>query len=219
MAFREGTSDWNTISACLRNPMADTGDEYHLPSGLSGWALDIGAHIGSVTVGLLLDNPDLRVVAIEAVPANVELLRENLERNGVADRCVVVAGAAWSGSGSVTVEYGYTGSELAETHTWIGSVSPWITGADRTYLEVPVVTLRDALALTDDAGFVWVKADCEGCEHRFLAGPELAHIGRIEGEWHARDGSPESFASQLDPTHSVTWAAGSGVRPFVAVPR
>lgn len=209
MEYREGTSDWNTISACLRNPMADTGDEYHLPSGLSGWALDVGAHIGAVTVGLLLDNPDLRVVAIEAVEPNVELLRANLERNGLTSRAVVLHGAAWDGVGTTQVEYGYTGSETARVHTFIGSVSPWIDAADRLYAEVPIVSLADALAYTD-GGFVWVKTDCEGCEHRFFRGPGLAELGPIIGEWHMRDGTPQAFAEQLSATHTVTWSAGDG---------
>jgi hypothetical protein len=93
MTYRADTSDWNTVSACLRNPYGG-GDEYHLPSGLAGWGLDVGAHIGSVAVGLLLDNPDMTVVAIEAVPDNVELIRRNLVQNDVAERCVVLAGAA-----------------------------------------------------------------------------------------------------------------------------
>src|SRR5947208_16888203 len=75
---RPGTSDWNTVSACN-----GSNDEYHLPEGLQGWALDVGAHIGALTVPLLVDNPGLRAVAIEALPENVELLRMNLERNGV----------------------------------------------------------------------------------------------------------------------------------------
>lgn len=221
MAFREDTSDWNTISACLRNPTADTGDEYHLPSGLSGWALDIGAHIGAVTVGLLLDNPDLRVVAIEAVPENVTLLRRNLELNDLTDRCVVLAGAAWSAGSKVKrIEYGYTGSEIARVHAYIGSVSPWISTADREYTDVPVITLAGAIAATGGAGFVWVKSDCEGCEHRFLKGPGMAKVGFITGEWHRRDGTPESFRAQLDKTHMVTWQDGDGQGgPFEAVPR
>lgn len=120
---RPGTSDLATVGATNRL-WGNLVDEYHLPEGLAGWALDIGAHIGAVTVPLLIDNPGLRVVAIEAVPANVELLRQNLELNGVADRCIVMPGAAWHGKGTVNVEFGYTGSETATTHAYIGSVSP-----------------------------------------------------------------------------------------------
>jgi len=219
MQYRGGTSDWNTISACLMNPMGDNGNEYHLPSGLTGWALDLGAHIGAVTVGLLLDNPELRVLAIEAVQPNVEMIEANLAMNGVADRAVVWHAAAWNKAGELTVEYDYTGNEIAEVHRYIGSVSPWISDAPRTYAKVRSVTLRQALNVTEGQGFVWVKSDCEGCEHPFFRGSGLAKLGVIEGEWHERDGTPESFAATLSATHEVTWDQGVGGGPFKAVPR
>lgn len=215
---RAGTSDLATVGATNRL-WGTLVDEYLIPEGLTGWALDVGAHIGSVTVPLLLDNPGLRVVAIEAVPDNAELLIENLARNHVDDRCTVINSAAWSGKGTIDVEYGYTGSETAETHAFIGSVTPWLDnpGESRT-ATVPILTLKEALALTDGE-FVWAKSDCEGCEHRFFAGPGLKHIKELVGEWHHRDGSPESFAERLSKTHDVTWDEGIGGGPFRAVRR
>ena len=219
ITYRRDTSDWNTVSACLRNPYGG-GDEYHLPSGLSGWGLDVGAHIGSVTIGLLLDNPDMRVVAIEAVPPNVELIRQNLEQNGLTGRCVLLAGAAWKGRGSIDVEYGYTGSEFVESHRFIGSITPWIDApGGKDHASVPRYGLKDALAYTKGEGFVWAKSDCEGCEFPFFRGPLLAKVGTIEGEWHERDGTPEQFAEQLGKTHEVTYAQGIGSGPFRAVRR
>ena len=216
---REGTSDLATVGATNRL-WGNLVDEYHLPEGLTGWALDVGAHIGSVTIPLLLDNPALRVVAIEAVPDNIDLLRENLQLNGVEDRCVILAGAAWPGRGTIDVEYGYTGSELAETHAYIGSVSPWLDApGDKQTATVPRYSLKDALAETGGEGFVWVKSDCEGCEHAFFKGADLKRVGRIEGEWHQRDGTPEAFARQLAKTHDVSWEQGIGGGPFVAVPK
>ena len=219
LTYRADTTDWNTVSACLRNPYGG-GDEYHLPTGLCGWALDVGAHIGSVTIGLLADNPGLRVVAIEAVPDNVDLIRINLEQNGLTDRCILLAGAAWEGQGTVEVEYGYTGSETAEQHAYIGSITPWMDApGDKKVATVPIITLRAALQYTDGAGFVWVKTDCEGGEHYFFKGPLLKKLGIIEGEWHHRDGDPERFAGQLAATHDVTYAEGIGGGPFKAVRR
>jgi FkbM family methyltransferase len=227
MTYRADTSDWNTVSACLRNPYGGDdeyhyggGDEYHLPSGLAGWGLDVGAHIGSVTVGLLLDNPDMTVVAIEAVPDNVELIRRNLVQNDVAERCVVLAGAAWKGKGPIDVEYGYTGSEVARVHAYIGSITPWLDApGDKKSASVPVYSLADALRYTEGEGFVWAKTDCEGCEHYFFKGVGLRKVGTIEGEWHRRDGDPERFVGQLSKTHEVTWSEGIGGGPFRAVPK
>ena len=216
---RDGTSDLSTVGASNRL-WGKLVDEYSIPAGLTGWALDVGAHIGSVTVPLLLDNPELRVVAIEAVPDNVTLLHENLNLNGVFDRAVVFNGAAWNIGDSLEIEFGYTGSAVAETHAYIGSVTPWMDApGDKQSATVPVVTLKEALSFTGGEGFVWVKIDCEGCEHRFLKGAGLRKLGVIEGEWHERDGTPESFAKQLSKTHEVTWSQGIGGGPFRAVPR
>jgi FkbM family methyltransferase len=216
---REGTSDLATVGATNRL-WGNLVDEYHIPEGLTGFGLDIGAHIGSVTVPLLLDNPELWVIAIEAVPDNVDLLRENLALNGVEGRCTILHGAAWKGRGTLTVEYGYTGSEVAETHAYIGSVTPWMDApGEKQTATVPIVTLKGAIAATGGRGFVWVKSDCEGCEFNFLKGRDLAKVGTIEGEWHERDGTPEAFAEQLSRTHDVTWSQGIGGGPFRAVPR
>lgn len=218
---RSGTSDLATVGASNRL-WGNLVDEYHLPSGLTGWALDVGAHIGSVTVPLLLDNPELQVVAIEAVPDNYHLLRENLSLNGVRDRCTALNGAAWDHNDTIDIEYGYTGSEVAETHAYIGSVTPWLDApGDKKSATVRAFTLDWILSdeMLQGQGFVWVKTDCEGAEHRFFKGPGLAKIGIIEGEWHERDGSPESFAKQLSKTHVVTWEQGIGGGPFKAVPR
>lgn len=215
---RSGTSDLATVGASNRL-WGLLVDEYLIPDGLTGWALDVGAHIGSVTVPLLLDNPGLRVVAIEAVPDNAELLIENLARNHVDDRCTVLNAAAWDGKGSIDVEYGYTGSEVAETHAYIGSITPWLDNpGDSVTATVPIITLKGALALTDGE-FVWAKSDCEGCEHRFFVGAGLKRIAVLVGEWHHRDGSPEAFAERLSKTHDVTWSEGIGGGPFRAVRR
>lgn len=214
---RQGTSDLATVGASNRL-WGILVDEYLIPEGLTGWALDVGAHIGSVTVPLLMDNPELRCIAIEAVPDNAQLLIENLARNKVDDRCTVINAAAWSGKGTIDVEYGYTGSEVAETHAYIGSVTPWLDnpGASVT-ATVPIITLAEVLKQTGD--IVWAKSDCEGCEHRFFTGAGMKRIGTLVGEWHHRDGSPESFAERLSRTHDVTWSEGIGGGPFRAVRR
>jgi FkbM family methyltransferase len=219
---RDGTSDLATVGASNRL-WGNLVDEYLIPEGLTGYGLDVGAHIGSVTVPLLLDNPELRVVAIEAVPDNVEMLTDNLTRNGVLERATILAGAAWKASGvqqTIEVEYGYTGSELAETHAYIGSVTPWLDApGEKQVATVQLVSLKDVIALTGGKGFVWVKSDCEGCEHIFFRGAGLSKLGTIVGEWHQRDGTPEDFAKRLSKTHEMTWSQGIGGGPFRAVRR
>jgi FkbM family methyltransferase len=212
-AVRPETSDWNTCNA-----ITAVGDEYHMPSGLSGWALDVGAHIGACTVTLLVDNPDLRVVAIEALPENVALIRENLELNGVADRCIVIEGAAGDGS-DTRIGYGADG-----THDYIGNAS-----APKGNREVVAkgVTLSDALWAkitdpnVDPLKFVWAKLDCEGCEGPFLDSLFLGYIDHIEGEVHPECGG-DRLKGILDRAFDVTfpgWDANPDFGPFTAVRR
>jgi FkbM family methyltransferase len=153
--YREDTNDWNTLNACL------TEDEYGLKDlRLSGVALDIGAYIGGVTIGLALDNPELHVVAVEAVPPNVVLLRENLTRAGVAERVTVVEGAAGNGK-PVMPE-----ADLRASHSAM------------------VDTISLASLVADYGPFSFAKVDCEGCEYPFLSGSGLEGVALIRGEEH-----------------------------------
>jgi len=220
MAVRERTSDLATVGATFAG-VAGSGlvDEYGLrDTYVTGWALDVGAHIGAVTLALLLDNPDCRVVAVEALPDNVAVLHENLALNGVEDRCVVVTAAAWKGRGIIDVEWGYEGSEIAETNRYIGSVSAWLDApAAKRSVTVPRTTLRELLRHTDGR-FAFVKIDCEGCEFPFLRGPSLKAVDRITGEWHQRDGDPADLATTLRAAgFDVQWSEGIGGGPFRAV--
>lgn len=188
MLVREDTSDWNTVNACT-----EVGDEYGMPRGLAGWALDVGAHIGGFTVPLLVDNPDLRCVAIEALPENVELLKANLDRNGVASRAFVIhAGASDTGE-PVTVHY-----SLDAHHEFIGS-----GGGEGRTVELPGVTLADVLTITGATGtdrIALAKIDCEGCEYPFLGSPAIAQVDRIVGEVHF---GSDRLRSILEATHEV----------------
>lgn len=203
-AYRDFTNDWNVVTSCLTN------DEYGLANlTLTGTALDVGAHIGAVSVALALDNPGLRVIAIEPVPENLELLRDNLERNGVADRVTVLEGAV--GTESVTYDFG--GDETATHNAWIGNAHG-IDGATKRTITVPRWTLDE----TGPAGFV--KIDCEGGEWGFLDDPNAASLPLIVGELHQRgDYFRDEFVEML-ATHDVTFDGPVyGVCGFRAVRR
>ena len=85
MAVRPGTSDLSVVGATMTG-VAGSGatDEYRL-AGLSveGRFVDVGAHVGAVTVAVLLDNPGALAVCVEPVPENVAVLRQNLALNGL----------------------------------------------------------------------------------------------------------------------------------------
>lgn len=210
---RPDTSDWNTVNA-----ITATGDEYHIPTGLTGWGLDVGAHIGACITTLLVDNPGMRAVAIEALPENVEMLWANLRLNRVQDRAIVLPGAAGSGVAPVRIGYGTDGH-----HDYIGSAS----SPGEREIVAPVVTLGDVLlAIAENAAgrdedgpddIAWAKIDCEGCEYPFFASDLVGFLRHIEGEVHF---GSEKLHDLLKDSHDVTFPGDNpDFGPFVAVRR
>lgn len=211
-SYRRDTSDWNTVQACT------TEDEYGLAElDLEGVALDVGGHIGGVAVGLALDNPNLRVIAIEALPENAALLIANAEENGVADRVEVMVGAAGFTPGDQTMHFRYRGDESMTDeeregrlhHAFIGNISLFNgRGPDdcpshepHEHVTVPVVTLAELPRPS------FIKIDCEGGEWEFLRG-DLSGIPNIRGEWHPTNGHRQADLTALLADYDVTYSGG-----------
>lgn len=211
-AYRAETSDWNTISSIMRPH-----DEYGLGAlQLTGLALDIGAHIGAASIALAADNPELRVIAVEAIAENAELARENAARNGLSDRITVLTNAAAApGIDTTEVLWRSTGSENATHHAFIGNsrlVYDTLTAPHET-ATVACVSLEGLLEhyhyMTPAA---FMKIDCEGCEWGFLSDPAIMDVERITGEWHPTGGHTlADIVKLLSPTHDVdAWGEGPG---------
>ena len=191
MWYRRDTNDYNTIQSAIGE------DEYGTAAlTLTGHALDIGAHIGSVSILLALDNPDLHVTAVAAESPNVELLQRNIERNGLTDRIDVIEGAAGDGS-MATVQWAFAGDEVATHHAFIGNALMPVAMVAHEERHVRSLPLDELVT----GPIAFMKIDCECCEYPFLQGPALAKIERIAGEYHA---NPVPLYEALDPTHAVT---------------
>ena len=173
MAVRDGTNDHNVCYSII------TEDEYRIPSGLTGTALDVGAHIGAATVALCALNPDLRVVSIEALPANVELLRRNTAP--YADRVTILHAAAGTND---TIYWNWAGTkaEPENPHRFIGNQYFGPDTAHDTMI-LPTVSLSEIVAQYGPIAFL--KIDCEGCEDTFLDDPAIDQVGWVAGEFHS----------------------------------
>lgn len=195
---REDTNDANLVFSTCKPVGGPLIDEYKLANRLlQGVALDIGAHIGSVTVAMLLDNPGLRVVAVEPVPDNVDLLRENLALNGVANRCTVVEAAADApGVSHVPCFFDYERfdahhPDYVRAHRFIGNQYGGEGDPARADL-VSAISLGGLCEVGQATIICFAKVDCEGCEWDFLRSPDIGRVVSMMGELHAGvvDGAP-----------------------------
>ena len=129
-------------------------------------ALDIGANIGMIAIALIRHGWFEEVVAVEPVPANLELLHHNIRQNDLADRIHVheVALAARRGTLDMALDPINSGGHR---------VLPEGQGATRTdVIDVPVRRLDDLIESGavdwERVGLVWL--DIEGREPAFFAG-------------------------------------------------
>jgi FkbM family methyltransferase len=227
MQHRIGTNDGAVVESILGD------DEYHLASiyPLTGWALDIGSHVGSVAIALALDNPDLHVVAVEALPENVEAIAANVALAGVEDRVHIEGLAASDSSKPVEITYNYrfvgvgrTGEMVDATYLsqcrYVGNIFQEDGNHEQEadVVSVKGVSLTSLIRKYKMDRVSLLKIDCEGCEYSFLRTKAIAKVDRIVGEYHdAR--SFDDVLEMLDATHVVTqWTEGT-VGLFGAVRR
>lgn len=139
-----------------------------------GLLLDVGANYGYYSLLWAAARPDNRVVAIEASPRNVEPLRRNIAKNGLASRIDVRHAAAGRVSGTVTLDLG-----PPEQTGWGGIAAD---GAANTAV-VPALRLDDLARDADIEGIAVLKVDVEGADawvlegaERLLAERRVAHV-------------------------------------------
>jgi FkbM family methyltransferase len=201
MFCRDGTSDENICR------LVSTKDEYQLGGrDFSGVAIDIGAHIGSVTVPLLIDNPGLIVVAIEPVPENLEILRRNIRLNGLRERTTVLPVAAGI-DGVVPISHGWKGR-----HRHVGNLGDGEPEHTEQVISMSFDTIRQGIGVETIA---LLKIDCEGCEWDVLTDPTLWRAEVIVGEFHGNLHGGWRVSDLLADSHRVEtndWT-------FVAVPK
>jgi FkbM family methyltransferase len=208
-AYRLDTSDWNTISSVMQPH-----DEYGL-AGIraSGLALDVGAHIGAVTIALAMDNPELHVIAVEAIGENATLARENVERNGLGDRVNVMhLAAAAPDIESTSVMWRGQGSENAEHHAFIGNSDPRLRQPGTAH-----ETETDRLRVARDAPGTRLLLGSSRSTARAASGasslipPSPGFVERIVGEWHPTGGHVQrDIRDVLADTHDVTFTGPVG---------
>lgn len=128
--------------------------------------LDVGAHVGAVSIFCALKWPWARVHAYEPVPANFDNLAWALRENGV--RNVVAWNEALSCDGRAL--------DLAVSPANTGSATAFVHALGSAPVRADSVTLAEALRRADAARCGLLKMDCEGMEHELLRDPGVADL-------------------------------------------
>lgn len=215
---RVSTNDGALVAGILGSDEYGLGD---LPA-LTGTAIDIGAHIGVVALALAADHPDLRVIAVEAVRENVDLLRVNIEHNRLSDRVTAMeAAAAAPGTKTVDLLWNYRTAENADQayvddSRYIANIFGG-NGSDGDWHTVKAVSLDTLMEGLDRLALL--KIDCEGCEWAFLKSKRVKDVDIIIGEYH-NGGGVEAIRALIGKTHEVTQTGGhDDIGMFRAVAR
>lgn len=211
VAIRDDTTDLAVAHSTFARWDGEVEDEYRLRDlpRLSGTALDIGAHIGTVSLALLADHPELSVIAVEPVPENAAVIRDAAERNGWTERVTVIEAAV----GGRVIRYGDESTDFARSNRYIGNLKA-SKGRRR---KVASMTLADLVQMAGGS-VPFLKTDCEGGEWAMLAEPAISKVQRIAGEWHGEPGEA-GIVALLSPTHDVTTKQGVMGGLFWAVRR
>ena len=192
--FRKDKSDWNTNQAILAE------DEYFFhklfPNSVnSGWALDVGAHVGAASIYLARLGFD--VISVEALPENANLVQKSLELNGLSG---VVLNNAISDQSNQELEiwYGDTSNTNGDAHQFIGNA--FAQGSGGLSVKVPTISLDDLFKNHKIDHCKLLKMDCEGGEWPAFLGASLKTLKSIDfivGEQHSVPGLPYNTREDL----------------------
>ncbi len=168
MKLSPGDSFHGDIAFCGIYEAEETALIHQLAVEKGGLLVDVGANYGYYSLLWCAAREGNRALAIEASPANVQALRENIVRNGMDGRIQVLECAASNREGLVRFEIG------SDDETGWGGIAS--NGAAAT-LEVSSCRLdevvREPVAL--------LKVDCEGADAWVIEGAQ----GLLQKNWMA----------------------------------
>lgn len=140
-----------------------------------GLMIDVGANIGYFTHLWLGSNPSNQVLAVEASPDNVQLLKKNLAANRCDDRCRVIDMAVSSEAGEVSFDLG------PRQQTGWGGISEGVGTGSRV---IRVATERLDRLAEATMPVRLLKVDVEGAEALVFEGAsELLRQRAVQEVW------------------------------------
>lgn len=138
--------------------------------------IDVGGHIGSFSIFSALAGA--RAVIFEPVPANYNLISENIRLNGFQHQIKSINAAVWSSAGEKSLS-------VADDST--GGSGFWYKKTTVPQITVRTVHLSDVMAAEKIETCDLLKLDCEGAEFEILTSLEpdvWPRIRAIVMEYH-----------------------------------
>ena len=183
--LRRNTADENTITATY------TEDEYKFAGFRpqpGDWMIDGGGYVGSTAILYAQLFPLAKIITIEPLPENADLIRKNIERNHLQDRIILIEGALWSVSGQKVKIYYRDTSEVGKVHKFVGSgFKQYHETVAEDHAEVNTVSLNDIITRYHIHRIRVLKMDIEGAEYEAVKGLSLSDklmIQTMVGEYH-----------------------------------
>jgi FkbM family methyltransferase len=187
----------------VREELRNTYDLDSIPFRPGDVVLDLGAHVGVVSIYLAKRHPEIGIIAFEPVPENFKRLERNLAAHRVAN--VIPVPAAVTGDGEVVTLYGRLDNNS-------GGASAFVPNGGVAY-QAPALTLAQIFERYRLSRVRLLKLDVEGAEYDILeAGADyLSRVDYLRAEFHTsprltREGKvPELLyelcVQHLDPAH------------------
>jgi FkbM family methyltransferase len=186
--FRPDTADENTINATFKE------DEYHFvnfPPAPGEWMIDAGGYVGSTALLYAKLFPSARVICIEPLPENLEIIENNVRRNGLQDRITILPLALSGVDGEIVKIFYRDDSLVGKIHRFVGSayMNYHETVSDE-FAAVKSVSLNKIIDVYKIPSIRLLKMDIEGSENAALQGMTIETLQKIQtivGEYHNVD--------------------------------
>ena len=186
--FRAGNADECTCQATYRS------DEYQLvnyPPAPGEWYIDGGGYIGTTAILYAQLYLQAKVVVLEPLPENIELIKRNVKVNKLEDRIFVEEKALFNKDRKEVKIYYRDNSPVGIAHHFVGSSSKKYTqSVGAKFFKAETITLKTIVEKYKMEKVRLLKLDIECSEYKALENvPEniLKKIQTIKGEYHNPD--------------------------------